>query len=390
MASLLAREAFGAPIERREELVDNVVIGMAVQVFQFPDGSLSTGLPYAVSTTTIIGTPSSESTPIPSSSGAPIVAAAVKPTSTPEPTPTPKPTPTPSPEPISAAVFAAAEVPSSSVAPVVISTPEAVAVKPTTLATVVAPSSVAPVVVPTPSKTSTPISGGGSKQGLGYNDASLLEGFVGSDATWAYDWSPSPLGTVPSAFNYVPMLWGLDPLHLPGFDEAVEKALASGSTHILGFNEPDHPEQANLSPQAAADGWFHLEAYADRASLGSPAISNGGDPQGISWLTEFLDICSSCTIDFVAFHWYDSAENFAYFQQHVEDVHAAAGGRKLWLTEFGASGSDDQQKAFLAQAIPYLNSLDYVERYAYYYVAEGFMVTGGTPNEIGRAFTSIS
>lgn len=57
---------------------------------------------------------------------------------------------------------------------------------------------------------------------------------------------------------------------------------------------------------------------------------------------------------FIAFHWYDSANNYVYFQQHVEDVIALANQRnigRVWLTEFGVSGSDDEVASFLRQVI---------------------------------------
>lgn len=342
-------------MEKRDSVVDSVVVGVAVQVFEFPDGSLTTGTPYAVSTSTVAGTPLPVSTPPPS--------------------------PTPSPEPKPAAVFAA-EVPSS--APVV------PAPAPTTLAKVVAPS-VAPVV-PTPSHTSAPVTTSGGDQGLAYNDLSLLEGFVGSKAAWCYNWDSTPGGAVPSQFEYVPMLWGLNSDHLDGWSAAAQSAIDSGSTHLLGFNEPDLGAQSNLSPQAAAAGWSNMEAFASKAKLGSPSITStsGSQTMGVPWLTSFLSACSDCTIDFVTFHWYGTTDQIDAFEQHVKDVATAAGGRPIWLTEFGATGSVAQQQAFLDQAVPFLEGMASVERFAYFYVAEGNMVTGGSPNALGKTFADLS
>ena len=73
--------------------------------------------------------------------------------------------------------------------------------------------------------------------------------------------------------------------------------------------------------------------FANRASLGAPAVSNGAG--GLPWLRDFLSACASlgCRIDFVPVHWYDSATNIAYFQNYLNEAHDAAGGRQIWLTE---------------------------------------------------------
>jgi beta-mannanase len=40
--------------------------------------------------------------------------------------------------------------------------------------------------------------------------------------------------------------------------------------------------------------------------------------------------------------------------------------KPVWLTEFGASGSDEQQAAFLNVMVPWLNQQKFVARYAYF------------------------
>jgi hypothetical protein len=128
------------------------------------------------------------------------------------------------------------------------------------------------------------------------------------------------------------MLWGLGSDHTSGWKAAADAALASGSTHLLGNNEPDLDTQSNLSPTDCAKGWMaNMQQYAGKAKLVGPAITNGGGSMGTAWLTSFISECKTlgCTVDAVAFHWYDSASNFAYFKQHVSDVYAAGGNRPL-------------------------------------------------------------
>ena len=213
----------------------------------------------------------------------------------------------------------------------------------------------------------------GGKRGLAYNDANLVQQLLAGTtgrASWAYNWGSTP-GDLPAGVEYVPMVWGVQPQHTNNWVEMANKALASGSTHLLGFNEPDHWEQAKVDPATCASAYKqHMQPFAGKAKLGAPAVTNGeaAKNMGLTYLKQFMDACADCTIDFVPIHWYDSASNFEYFKKHIQDAKAVAGGRPLWLTEFGAAGSDAEQGAFLEQALPWLESQDYVERYAYFWV----------------------
>jgi len=183
------------------------------------------------------------------------------------------------------------------------------------------------------------------------------------------------------------MLWGTASDHTGNWHSLAQKAIDSGSKHLLAFNEPDLPAQSNLSPADAAAGYkTYMQPFAGKAKLGSPAVTNGDATTGMGagWLSSFFDACSDCQVDFVAFHWY--ASDFEYFKQHINDIHTAAGDRPLWLTEFQYLGSEADQVAFLAQALPYLESLDYVERYSYFMVQDGSLVSGGALSALGKAF----
>jgi hypothetical protein len=174
------------------------------------------------------------------------------------------------------------------------------------------------------------------------------------------------------------MLWGLD--SASSWNAAAKAAIASGSTHLLSYNEPDLSTQSNISPSDAATN--HILSMNPLAGngvqIGSPAVTNGAGtspPMGIDWLNQFFTACDGkCQVDFVAFHWYDTADSIDYFKQHVQDVinaAAAAGVSKVWLTEFQAAGTDAEVEAFLAEALPFLDSTPAVERYAYFMCATG-------------------
>ncbi|KIW41441.1 hypothetical protein, variant [Exophiala oligosperma] len=276
---------------------------------------------------------------------------------------------------------------------------------PTTFATMASSalgSSAASGTFPTASSvsSSTPSTGGGSssgggKKGLSYNTASLTDAFAGKAISWVYNWGSTPDGTPLSGAEYVPMFWGSQ--SVSGWSSAVSSAISSGSKHVLSINEPDLASQANLDPETAAK--LHIANVAPlsgQVQIGSPAVTNGAGTSplmGIDWLNAFFKACAGqCNIDFVAFHWYADAGQIANFQQHVQDVIDAAssnGVNKVWLTEFGATGSDSDVANFLSQAVEYLEGQSAVERYAYFMCSDGILVNGNSiSSPIGSAYVS--
>jgi Glycosyl hydrolase catalytic core len=231
------------------------------------------------------------------------------------------------------------------------------------------------------------------KRGLAYNSAALTNAFAGA-MSWAYNWADHPDGSLPSGMEFVPMLWGQK--KFGDWDAAAKKAIAAGAKYLQSFNEPDLAGQANMDTATAAAAHIkYMNPYAGQAKIGSPAITNGGpsggtDGLGLGWLQNFFDKCNgNCKVDFVSFHWYDSAENVAYFKNYVQDVIAMAkknGVNKVWMTEFAADGSDAQVAKFLSEVLPFLDSNDAVERYAYFMCSEGRLVSGSGMSVVGKAY----
>ncbi|KAH7370532.1 glycosyl hydrolase catalytic core-domain-containing protein [Rhexocercosporidium sp. MPI-PUGE-AT-0058] len=376
-SSLLIKEAFAAPAVRRDYYLDtdNVVVAEEVWVTELADGSYATGAPVAVGTTTIDGSAAPSTTDIPST-----------------PTPSTSSTPAPAPEPTTSSVVADAvfleQTPSSTsiyIAPTTFSA--APIVVPTTLQSVVIP----PTPTPTPAApvaTTAPSTSSSGKRGLAYNAANLLSAFTGaSDVTWAYNWG-STTPSIPSNFEYTPMLWGLAPEHTGNWAEAVSTGLAGGSTHLLAFNEPDYSGQANLAPAAAAAGYLtYMQPYASKAKLVSPAVTNGGGEMGLTWLSNFIGACSTCTIDKVAIHWYNGGDAAA-FKEYMAKAYKAGGNRPLWITEFEASGSPQEQAAFLTEVMAWMDKTDYIERYAYFMVSDGNLVSGTSLSSLGSTYAA--
>lgn len=245
---------------------------------------------------------------------------------------------------------------------------------------------------PLPSVPSTGSSG--SKRGLAYNSATLTNAFTGSSMSWAYNWANNPDGILGKGIEFVPMLWGQK--MFGGWDAAAKSAIAAGAKNMLSFNEPDLAEQANMDTATAAAAHIkYMNPYADSVRIGSPAVTNGGpkggtDGTGLGWMQKFFDQCAGkCKVDFLAFHWYDSATNVAYFKNYVEDVIDMAkknGVNKVWLTEFGAAGSDEQVAKFLKEVLPWMDANDAIERYAYFMCREGKLVNGKAMSALGKAY----
>ncbi|RMZ83296.1 hypothetical protein DV738_g1344, partial [Chaetothyriales sp. CBS 135597] len=300
-----------------------------------------------------------------------------------------------------AATSAAAEATSATTeaysAPVTTSAAETTASASVTVQTSASTTASSAASTSTASSTGSSDSSSG-KLGLSYNTASLLSAFDGTSASWAYNWAATPDGTISSDLEFVPMLWGLKTVS--AWSDGVASSIASGSKHVLSFNEPDLSSQANMQPaDAAASHIEYLNPLAGQVEIGSPAVTNGAGTSplmGIDWLNSFFDSCDGkCQVDFVAFHWYDAASNIEGFKSHVQDVIDAAaqnGVSKVWLTEFGTtSGTDDEKAAFITEATSFLDSTSAVERYAYFMVGEGsgqLLSSSSTLSTLGLAYVS--
>ena len=188
------------------------------------------------------------------------------------------------------------------------------------------------------------------------------------------------------------MCWGLS--STGSFAAAASSAIASGSKHVLSFNEPDLAAQSNIDPATAAKNHIqYLNPFSGSAEIGSPAVTNGAGTSplmGIDWLnTFFTDCAGQCKVDFVAFHWYGDASNVADLKAHTQaviDAASANGVSKVWLTEFGASGSDSDVASFLTEAMSFLDSTAAVERYAYFMASDGILLSGSGLSALGDAY----
>lgn len=191
----------------------------------------------------------------------------------------------------------------------------------------------------------------------------------GLNVHWLYNWANSRDSTLD--WEYVPIRqnrWW------PSVSDTDWKK--RGSTHLLGYNEPDRPDQANLSVDDAIGGWGDLLVTGLR--VGAPAVSDGG----LNWLYSFIDRADSAglRVDFVPVHYYrcygnpaDAAGTAQQFYNFLKGVYDRV-RRPLWVTEWNnganwtscADPTFAQQQAAVKAIIDMLDNTPFVERYAIY------------------------
>lgn len=238
----------------------------------------------------------------------------------------------------------------------------------------------------------------GNKRGAAYNTASLISPLIGSGSklSWAYNWGSSSdgLSDVSSDLEFVPMLWGSSSDFTSVWSSAAESAIASGSSHLLSFNEPDNSGQSNLSPSEAATAHqTYMNPLSGKASIGAPAITNSNIAgESTDWLSEWISACGgSCDFDFCPAHWYNTidagADDLLSFVKEVYDT--CGEGKTVWITEFEPTdGSDEEKASFLSTVQEAFDSDEYsfIERYSYFMVADGNLVNGDSASTFGSTF----
>lgn len=257
------------------------------------------------------------------------------------------------------------------------------------------------LVFPSSSTTTTP----SPKRGLAYigtanpQDDSLLltESGPGSHAgmslTWYYDYSASPISNLPTSnklnsLSFVPMQASTD--GISSFPSAVTSQLAAGArlTHILTFNEPDgavNTGGSGIPPSQAVKLWLEylvpLRQPPHSLQIGLPSVT--GSPRGLAWLSSFNTTCvhlskqpkRDCNPDFVPAHWYGSLGGL---QAYLSELTGRYPGVPIWVTELGipAPYPLDQEQAYFHASLSYLDTLNTVERYAWFGAFRGDAAPG--------------
>jgi hypothetical protein len=207
----------------------------------------------------------------------------------------------------------------------------------------------------------------------GASSAKGFEGALGN--TWVYNWGLGSESTLNK--EYAPMSWGA--ANAGTASKIIEK---ENVTHALGFNESDNCNGQSgqygglCQIEVAVPSFSFLQTTGLR--LVSPSPRENG-PFG--WLKDFRDEAQEANVryDVLGVHWYDWGANpkntpfedpnkvFSRFKNYLTNVYKEH-GLPIWITEFNANANRDSSVhvGFLKLALPYLETLDYVERYDFF------------------------
>jgi hypothetical protein len=229
------------------------------------------------------------------------------------------------------------------------------------------------------------------------------------NAGWYYGWRPDKPGGVGNFdADFVPMIWGA---HQANQFE-IDRILGYGDVEwVLGFNEPERPDQANLTVSQAIAAWRTLSAgfTGTNVKLISPGVADtGGAGGGQQWLASFMAQADAenLKVDGVAFHWYgvsnpnDPIGAANSFISRVDSYHNSY-DLPVWITEFaihdwGGVYTDEEMRVanaiFLENVIPRLESRSYVGGYAFYnWFGDSRLVEGSplTPTNVGVNYVGV-
>lgn len=172
---------------------------------------------------------------------------------------------------------------------------------------------------------------------------------------WCYSWTPTP--GVGRDHERVAMLWGA---------ADVGRAIDGNSAWLMGFNEPDLANQANLTPVVAAIQWHTIERIYPTRRLVAPAPSHI-HPE---WLPQFYAAYTDIygrppRLDALAFHCYFPASDCIRLGKQFVAWAQTWNVPEVWCTEFAflpAWRAQAEQEA--RRFVDWLEAEPLVTRYA--------------------------
>jgi hypothetical protein len=202
--------------------------------------------------------------------------------------------------------------------------------------------------------------------------------------SWSYTWGRQPS----SAFPYVDANHAVSPMQWGNFSwthgssggpvENLHRDLQSNPkpVYYLGFNEPEHETQGNISVDDAIMRWPRLEALDAPLVSPVPASTFGG------WQLDFVTKANALGYrrDYTAVHWYSSPGGGGSADSLINHLQKAYDDfdRPVWLTEFStvrwsgtATWTDATNFNFLAEFLWRAESLPWLKRYSLFAYSEG-------------------
>ena len=217
-----------------------------------------------------------------------------------------------------------------------------------------------------------------AKRGIGFNTVYASDfTAMQSGVSWAYNWGTGGFNSTLSGaateakIAYLPMVWnggGSWANQIRSYKQAHPEC-----GYILAFNEPNLTDQANMTPEQAAEKWPAVKELAQELNMKvvAPAMNYGtlaeySDP--IKWLDEFFEQpgVSINDVDALALHCYMNTPSAV--KSFVERFRKY--GKPIWMTEFcsweGSNITAEKQIAYMSDVVGYFEADPLVERYAWF------------------------
>lgn len=205
--------------------------------------------------------------------------------------------------------------------------------------------------------------------------------------SWNYSWGTTRVREQPGLMEFVPMVWsasGKDQLREKLASDVLPQIRTGKARRLLGFNEPDKKDQADMPFMRAIELWPELEKLG--IPLCSPACAN---PEGIrdssaqgvpgTWMRDFMREADKrgYRVDYIGVHWYGGA-NPKEFRTKMQRIHELYGKRPLLITEFAPAdwntGGDIKKHrhkpasvlAFMKEVLPWMEQQDWIAGYSWF------------------------
>lgn len=218
-----------------------------------------------------------------------------------------------------------------------------------------------------------PAFGKSPKRGVGENEfryAQQAEALM-PGVSWYYTWGGAPHNSTADleGFEFVPMAWN----YSEGFLTSAREYILTHPNvkYILGYNEPNFTNQANMSPEEAAEHWPEIQALANEFGLKivAPALNYSNTAwQPVEWMTAFDALVGRDAYDYTAIHCYGGAGVMKELAGRFHDTF----GKDVWVTEFcfwpgeGGYVNPDSQIASMIESVEWLEKTDWIHRYAWF------------------------
>ncbi|MGC4087173.1 MAG: glycosyl hydrolase [Polyangiaceae bacterium] len=214
------------------------------------------------------------------------------------------------------------------------------------------------------------------------------------NVSWWYNWNTGPGSCTVKEF--VPMVSGKSTKTPESVASAITGIGNAGYKNVLGFNEPNKADQANMTVAQVITLWPSLTSNAG-IRVGSAVTS----ADAMTWFSDFMAQVNSQSlrVDFVALHWYgwnagSCDAKAATFENYLKWAEGVTGTRPIWITEWGCMNQSNPDKptveAFLTGAIAMLAKHPRVERYSWYpwNTNNELVNTDGTLTNLGTIYSN--